>query len=231
MTTRLTWLGHATFQIETAGKTILLDPFFTGNPVATRSADDVQADVILVTHGHGDHIGDTVAIAGRTGALVIANFEIITWLQGQGVQNVHPMHLGGCHQFDFGIVRMTVAHHGSALPDNSYGGNPAGFVLKTADGNLYFAGDTALFSDMQLIGDEDLAVATVPIGDNFTMGPEDAVKATRFLSPKVVIPQHYNTWPVIEQDAAAWAERVAAETSARPVVLAVDETYVVGADK
>lgn len=226
MSTNLTWLGHATFQIETAGKTILLDPFFTGNPATTTVADDVTPDVILITHGHSDHVGDTIQIAKQTGALVVANFEIITWLQGQGVDNVHPMHLGGSHRFDFGVVKMTIAHHGSGLPDNSYGGNPCGYVLRTDDGNIYFAGDTALFLDMQLIGEEGLNTAILPIGDNFTMGPEDSVRATQFLKPQNVIPMHYNTWPVIEQDPVKWAESVTTATDAKPLVLSVGESFV-----
>ena len=225
MATKITWLGHAAFQVETNGKTILVDPFLTGNPVAQVSANDVAADAILVTHGHSDHVGDTVEIAKRTGAVVISNFEIISWLQQQGVANAHPMHIGGSHQFDFGTLKLTIAHHGSAMPDGSYGGNPTGLILKTADGNLYFAGDTGLFLDMQLIGEAGLAVAVLPIGDNFTMGPVDAVRATQFLKPEVVIPGHYNTWPIIEQDAQAWAEKIAVETSATPAVLAVGDVY------
>lgn len=228
MATKITWLGHATFQIETAGQKILLDPFLTGNPVATVTAEDLSPDAILITHGHADHVGDAIDIARRTGCLVVANFEIVTWLQGKGVENVHPMHLGGSHEFEFGWLKMTVAHHGSGLPDNTYGGNPAGFVLSTAEGKIYFAGDTALFSDMQLIGAGGLAAAVLPIGDNFTMGPDDSILATRFLSPQVVIPMHYNTWPVIEQDAGAWAQRISKETDARPSVLAVGESITLG---
>jgi len=225
MTTKLTWLGHASFQVNTGGKAILIDPFFDGNPVAEMSADAVNADAILITHGHADHVGDTVAIAKRTNAMVVSNYEIVSWLQEQGVPNAHPMHIGGSHEFDFGTVKLTIAHHGSALPDGSNGGSPTGIILKTADGNLYFAGDTGLFLDMQLIGEEGLAVAVVPIGDNFTMGVADSVRATKFLNPKYVIPHHYNTWPLIEQDVEAWSREVSSETSAQPVVLAVGESF------
>ncbi|HIE99692.1 MAG TPA: metal-dependent hydrolase [Planctomycetes bacterium] len=225
MTTKITWLGHSTFQLNMAGKTILIDPFFEGNPVAQASADQVDADVIIVTHGHGDHVGDTVSIAKRTGALVISNYEIVTWLQNQGVENAHPMHIGGSHAFDFGTVKLTIAHHGSSLPDGSNGGNPTGVILKTASGNVYFAGDTGLFSDMKLIGEEDLAVAVIPVGDNFTMGLDDSIKATRFLQPRTVIPCHYNTWPLIAQDIDDWSQRIAAETSAQPAVLQIGESF------
>lgn len=219
MGTKITWLGHSTFQIETAGKTILLDPFFTGNPSAAIPASAAVADAIIVSHGHGDHVGDTVEIAKRTNALVIANFEIIDWIGKQGIENVHPQHIGGAHQYDFGIVKLTIAHHGSMLPDGSNGGNPCGILLKLAEGTIYFAADTGLFYDMTLIGEEGIDLAILPIGDNFTMGPDDAVKATKMIAPKRVIPTHYNTWPLIEQDAAAWAEQVRNQTNAEPIVL------------
>ncbi|MFH1300380.1 MAG: metal-dependent hydrolase [Planctomycetota bacterium] len=224
MGTKITWLGHSAFQIETAGKTILLDPFLTGNPSAAISANAVSADVIIISHGHGDHVGDTVEIAKRTNALVIANFEIIEWLGKQGVENVHPQHIGGAHQYDFGTVKLTIAHHGSMLPDGSYGGNPCGILLKLEDGTIYFAADTGLFYDMSLIGEEGVDVAILPIGDNFTMGPEDSVRATKLISPKRVIPTHYNTWPLIAQDAAAWAESIRQQTTAEPVVLKPGES-------
>jgi len=224
MGTKITWLGHSTFQIRTAGKTILLDPFFTGNPSASISATAAVADVIIVSHGHGDHVGDTVKIAKRTNALVIANFEIIDWLGKKGIENVHPQHIGGAHQYDFGIVKLTIAHHGSMLPDGSNGGNPCGILLKLAEGTIYFAADTGLFYDMTLIGEEGIDLAILPIGDNYTMGPDDAVKATKMIAPKRVIPMHYNTWPLIEQDAAAWAEQIRNQTNAEPIVLEPGES-------
>jgi len=224
MGTKITWLGHSTYQIETAGKTILLDPFFTGNPSASISANAAVADVIIVSHGHGDHVGDTVEIAKRTNALVIANYEIIDWMGKQGIENVHPQHIGGAHQYDFGIVKLTIAHHGSMLPDGSNGGSPCGILLKLEEGTIYFAADTGLFYDMTLIGEEGIDLAILPIGDNFTMGPDDSVKATNMIAPKQVIPMHYNTWPLIEQDAVAWAEQIRKQTTAEPVVLEPGES-------
>ncbi|WP_013628808.1 metal-dependent hydrolase [Rubinisphaera brasiliensis] len=225
MATKIEFLGHSVFQIHTAGKTLLFDPFFTGNPVASVAADAVNPDVILLTHGHGDHVGDVVEIAKRTGALVISNFEIEAWLQKQGVENTHSMHIGGAHEFDFGKVKLTQAFHGSMLPDGSNGGNPAGIVVRLEDGVIYHAGDTGLFSDMQLIAEESLDVAILPIGDNYTMGPEDSIRATQFLSVPNVIPCHFNTWPLIEQDADGWAKLIRENTEAEPVVLQPGEAW------
>ena len=226
MTTKFTWYGHATLGLDTAGHKLLIDPFFSGNPAASASADEVEASYILVSHGHGDHVGDTVAIAARTGALVISNFEIANWFSKQGVEKVHGQHLGGGFKHPFGYLKLTLALHGSALPDGSYGGNPAGFLLTTNDGKkIYMAQDTGLFGDMSLIGDEGIDLAILPIGDNFTMGPDDALRAVKLLRPKVVIPIHYNTWELIAQNPVSWADTVHEETNAKVVVLKPGESY------
>jgi L-ascorbate metabolism protein UlaG (beta-lactamase superfamily) len=220
MPATVTWLGHGAFQIESAGRSILIDPFLTDNPAASTTADALPADAIIVSHGHGDHVGDTVAIARRTGAVVIANYEITEWLGRQGVKTTHPMNTGGAHAFDFGAVKLTIAHHSSGLPDGSYGGNPCGVLLRLHGATIYHACDTALFAEMHQLADEDLDLAILPIGDNFTMGPDDALAAVKLLRPRHVIPDHYNTWPLINQDADAWAERVRRETTAQPIILA-----------
>jgi L-ascorbate metabolism protein UlaG (beta-lactamase superfamily) len=215
MALQLTWYGHAALGLETGGYNLLVDPYLSGNPAATTQASTVKASFILVTHGHGDHLGDTVAIAKRTGAVVISNAEICGWLQRQGVKT-HAQHLGGGHQHPFGYLKLTFALHGSGLPDGSYGGNPAGFLLTTADGiKVYLAGDTGLFGDMSLIGEEGIDLAVLPIGDNYTMGPADALRAVKLLKPRHVLPIHYNTFALITQDAKAWTGAVQAETSAQ----------------
>jgi L-ascorbate metabolism protein UlaG (beta-lactamase superfamily) len=219
MATRLCWLGHATLLLESDNYKILMDPFLTGNPKATMKADEVEANFIIVSHGHGDHVGDAVPIAQRTEAMVIANYEIMGWLQKQGLTKVHGQQHGGSYQFPFGRVKFTQAWHGSVLPDGTYGGNPCGIHLFLKDGcRIYNAADTALFSDMKLIGEDGVDLAILPIGDNFTMGPDDALKAVKFIQPKKVMPIHYNTWDLIAQDANAWAERVRQETPAQPLV-------------
>jgi len=213
------FLGHAAFQLDFDGVKVLIDPFIKGNSASPVKAQGVEADYILVTHGHGDHMGDTVEIAKRTGAVVVSNAEICDWLENQGVKT-HAQHLGGGYEYPFGYVKLTNALHGSSLPDGSYGGNPAGFLITTKEGKrLYFAGDTGLFGDMRLIGEEGINFAALPIGDNYTMGPDDALRAVKLLNPCVVMPIHYSTFSVIKQDAEAWAKRVAAETSVQVALL------------
>ena len=227
MAVRATWLGHSCFLIESAKAKVLIDPFLTGNPLAAVKADAVQADYILVSHGHGDHVGDAVAIAERTGATVIANFEIHKWLATQGVKNGHPQHIGGGFNYPWGRVKLTIAHHGSALPDGSYGGNPCGFLLTIDDKTIYHACDTGLFYDMKLIGEEGIDLAILPIGDNFTMGPDDALRAVKLIQPRRVVPIHYNTFDLIKQDPQAWAARVEKETAAKVAVMKPGETIEV----
>jgi L-ascorbate metabolism protein UlaG (beta-lactamase superfamily) len=223
--TDIHYLGLAAFELEFDGVKVLIDPFLDGNPFSPITKEEIKADFIPITHGHGDHLGDTVAIAKRTGAVVVSNAEICDWLERQGVKT-HAQHLGGGHHFPFGYVKLTNALHGSALPDGSYGGNPAGFLITARDGkHLYFAGDTGLFGDMRLIGEEGLDFAALPIGDNYTMGPDDAFRAVKLLNPCVVLPIHYDTFKVIKQDAEAWAKHVAAETSAQVVLMRPGDHY------
>ena len=223
MATSIKWLGHYAFEIRTGDQTVLVDPFVNDNPVATVSADDLEADFILVTHGHADHVADVASIANRTGATVVAPVEVASWFQSQqNVENTIQLNLGGGIQLPFGHVRMTIAHHSSSMPDGSYGGNPAGYILTLAEGKVYFSGDTALFMEMELYGRQGIDLAILSIGDHFTMGPEDSVQAVKMLKPARVVPAHFNTWPPIEQDAGAWADKVSATTEAQPVVLDIN---------
>lgn len=214
----ITWYSHACLLIDADGTRLLVDPFLTGNPLAPIDADGVAADYIFVSHGHGDHVGDTVAIARRTGATVVANFEIVNWLAAQGVENGHPQHIGGGFNYPWGRVKLTIAHHGSALPDGSYGGNPCGFLFSIQGKTIYHACDTGLFYDMKLIGEAGIDLAVLPIGDNFTMGPDDALRAVQLIKPRQVLPIHYDTFEVIKQDPVAWKRRVEEATSTRVVL-------------
>lgn len=216
---KLTWYSHACFLIEVAGSRLIVDPFLTGNRLAPVRADEVNADYVLVSHGHGDHLGDAIAIAKKTGATVITNAEIAQWLAAQGVKNVHPQQIGGSFAYPWGRAKLTIAVHGSALPDGSCGGCAAGFLLYIEGKKVYHAGDTGLFYDMKLIGEEGIDLALLPIGDNYTMGPDDALRAVRLLEPGLVVPMHYDTFDVIRQDPAAWARRVESLTKARVAVL------------
>jgi len=226
MAINLTWFGHATWLVDTGEHKILLDPFFNDNPSSPIKADEAVADTILISHGHFDHIADAASIANRTGAKVVAIYEIAQWLAtNHGVQDTVGMNIGGSVDLGRGSAKMVPAIHSSSLPDGTYGGEPAGFVLTIGETKIYFACDTALFSDMQLIGQSEINLAVLPIGDLFTMGPADSVEAAKMVGANQVLPTHYNTWPPIEQDANAWAERIRSSTSSTPVVLEPGQTH------
>jgi L-ascorbate metabolism protein UlaG (beta-lactamase superfamily) len=206
---KLTYFGHSTFLLETSAHRILFDPFFEQNPLSRTKAKDILCDFIVVSHGHDDHCADAVKIAQRTGATIIANYEIAEFFAKQGAKT-HGMNPGGAHEFPFGRVKLTLAFHTSSTEvdgANRYMGVACGLLVSTEGYNFYHAGDTALFSDMKLIGAAKLDVAMLPIGDNFTMGPDDALLAMRFLKPKLTIPMHYNTWPIIAQNPGDFAKR------------------------
>lgn len=210
----LTYHGHSCFSLKNDQYLVLIDPFLSGNPQADIKASDINPTHILVTHGHGDHLGDAIDIAIRTKALIIAPNELAVYCQNKGAQ-AHNMHIGGARQFDFGWVKLTQAWHGSAVIEGTniiYTGNPCGFIIKMDDKYIYHAGDTGLFGDMKLIGEScPLDCALLPIGDNFVMGPEDALKAAGMLQAKLNIPMHYNTFPVIEQDPDEFVKKLAAK--------------------
>ncbi len=204
---KLTYLGHSCFLVEVPGARLLLDPYLTGNPLASGRAADVACDFVLCSHGHEDHTCDALEISRRNGAPIIANYEIAEFFAAQGAKT-HGLNPGGAHDFPFGRVKLTLAFHSSSWIENgriTYLGEPCGLLVSAAGKKLYHAGDTALFSDMQLIGRGGLDAALLPIGDNFTMGPADALDALDFLRPKLCIPMHYNTWPDIRQDGARFA--------------------------
>lgn len=219
---KLTFLGHAAFQMEADGHSVLIDPFLSGNPTASTSADNVAADTIILTHAHGDHVGDTIDIAKRIGATVIATVELATWLSRQGVENTVGANFGGTVAFPGGTTKFVPAWHTSSFTTEDgfeAPGVPAGHVVRFGGKTTYFAGDTCLFSDMQLIADEALDVAVIPIGDHFTMGPADALKAVKFLRAGIVVPCHYDTFPPIKQDPAQFKRNVESETASRCEVL------------
>lgn len=207
---KITFHGHACIQIETGKDSIIIDPFLTGNPAAKVKPKDITCNYVVLTHGHADHFGDTMKISGENDATIIATVEIADYCSGMH-RKAHAMNLGGCFNFPFGQVKLTLAHHSSSLPDGSYAGDPAGVILKLDGKTIYHAGDTALFYDMKLIGElNKIDYAFLPIGDNFTMGPDEAVKAAEFLGADTIIPIHYNTFDVIKQDANDFKRKIEA---------------------
>jgi L-ascorbate metabolism protein UlaG (beta-lactamase superfamily) len=228
MSFRFRWLGHSAFELAIDERKVLVDPFISGNPLAPISIEEAEAEVILVSHAHGDHSSDVVDLARRTGALVVCNFEMGNWFSRKGVERVMQVNPGGTFNLDFMSVKWTVAHHSSSFPDGTYGGQPNGMIIVTNSGlKIYYAGDTALFTDMQLIGDEGIDLAFLPIGDTYTMGISDSIRATNFVRPRLVVPMHYNTFPPIVQNVSEWAKRIHEETRAVPIVLDPGQSYSV----
>ncbi|KOO46837.1 metal-dependent hydrolase [Priestia koreensis] len=210
---KISFHGHSVVKIQTGGKTILIDPFINGNSTTDLKADEVEADYIILSHGHNDHVGDTVEIAKRSNATVIGTAEIATYFGWKGL-NTHPLNIGGSFKFDFGTVKLTQAFHSSSYTDEEsqqliYMGMPAGILLKIEGKTIYHAADTSLYSDMKLLKEfENIDLAFLPIGDNFTMGPDDALVAAEWIGAKMVVPVHYNTFPVIEQDPHDFVSRL-----------------------
>ena len=221
---KITYYGHSVFLLDDGTTKLIIDPFLEGNPLAPVKPDAVNVQYIVVTHGHGDHLGDAIPIAKRCGATIIAVNELADYVASKGAK-AHNMHIGGGHDFPFGRVKFTIAHHGSAAPDGVYAGNPAGVLVTMGGKTVYHTGDTGLFYDMKLIGEiNPVDIMLLPIGDNFTMGIDDAVKAVELVRPKFVIPMHYNTFPVIQADPQKFVREVTTR-GFRGMVLKPGENY------
>jgi L-ascorbate metabolism protein UlaG (beta-lactamase superfamily) len=208
---KLTYLGHSAFLVKGSKGSVIIDPFLSGNPLAKAKPEEIQVDYVLLSHGHSDHLGDALLIAQRCGATIVAPNELAAYCAGKGAKT-HGMHLGGAFTFPFGRVKLTIAHHGSMAPDGTYTGNPCGFLVTMDGKTLYHPGDTGLFYDMKLIGEMNkIDVAVLPIGDNFTMGIDDAVKAAEFIKARMNIPMHYNTFPIIQAEPQEFVDRAKAK--------------------
>jgi len=208
MSVKIIYHGHSNLEIHSGSQIIQVDPFYNDNPLADVKADKANPQTILLTHAHYDHVSDTESIAKRTGAVVASNYEITSHYEKKGIKT-SPMNHGGIGKFPFGTAYLSIAFHTSSFVDGSYGGQPGGWVIQTGGKTIYHAGDTALFGDMELIGRLfSIDLACLPIGDTFTMGPAHALLAAKMLRAKAVLPIHYNTWPPINQDGAAFAQEL-----------------------
>ncbi|MBM4050497.1 MAG: metal-dependent hydrolase [Planctomycetes bacterium] len=217
----LIYHGHACFEIHAKDGNLIIDPFLSGNPVAKAKPGDIACDAVLLTHGHGDHLGDTVEIAQKNNAVVVCTYELALFLGTKGV-TTHAMHIGGGHQFPFGHVKLTPAAHGGLIEgaDGKFTTHPCGLLVTVEGKKVYHAGDTGLICEMELLGKHhEITVALLPIGDNYTMGPQDAFEAAKMINPQIVVPMHYDTFELLKQDAQKFKERIEDETLARCTIL------------
>jgi L-ascorbate metabolism protein UlaG (beta-lactamase superfamily) len=213
---KITYMGHSAVLLADGTHEVAIDPFLKDNPVASAKPDDIKAKFIILSHGHGDHLGDTIEIAKKNDAMVIGTFELAGYCGQKGVKSIHQMNTGGSYKFPFGEVKLTLAFHSSSSPDGQYMGDPNGLIIEMGGKTIYHAGDTALFSDMKLIGEmHQIDVMMVPAGDNFTMGIDDAAKAVELVKPKIAVPIHYNTFPVIKIDPEEFVKKLPADVEGK----------------